>query len=338
MLVNQSFLADFVLLGFSVSEQFEPFLFTLFLCIYLLSLVCNFLIMTVVSNDLKLHSPMYLFISVFSFIEVCYTSVIFPRLLHDLCSEDKSISLSFCIAQFYFLFAFGSIENFLLASMAYDRYMAICNPLRYLNIMTQKMCMFLVLGSFLGGILAPLVPAAYLSVLSFCGSNHIDHFYCDFPPLVHLFCRLDKVLIVESLFFFLACVVILGNFIFIGISYGLVIATTVKISSSTGTMKTLSTCSSHLTVVGIFYGSIIFMYVRSDITSPTQSDKLVSLLYCVITPSLNPLIYGLRNEELKKALKRTWQRIHFSEIRIWLFILLNVHLNDKDKQKHSKIK
>ncbi|KAM4707032.1 olfactory receptor 287-like [Discoglossus pictus] len=269
--------------------------------------------MAVVFCDLNLHIPMYFFICIFSFLEICYTSVTMPRLLRDLCSKDKIISVSSCITQFYFLFVFGSTENFLLSSMAYDRYVAICNPLRYRMIITPKTCMSLALGSWIGGFLAPILPATLLSMSSFCGSNQIDHFYCDFPPLLHLSCAMYEDYSGEIVFLFLACFVILGNFIFIGVSYSLVIAAISKIPSPQGRRRTFSTCASHLTVVSLFYGSIIFMYVRSDFRSPSKINKIVSLFYCAVTPTLNPLIYGLRNEEMKQGLRRTVKRYFMTE-------------------------
>ncbi|XP_077317141.1 olfactory receptor 11G2-like [Lithobates pipiens] len=302
--MNQSILSSFVLLGFPVSKELQPFLFLAFLIIYLVSFACNFLIMAIVCCDNKLHSPMYFFICIFSFLEICYTSVTMPRLLIDLNSDDKIIPIPLCVAQFYFLFVFGSTENFLLSSMAYDRYTAISNPLRYNSIMTPKVCIFLAAASWVCGFLAPLIPAIFLSITLFCGSNIINHFYCDFSPLLHHSCATGGLYIVETAFFSLACLVILGNLVFISMSYGLVMAIIANIPSLRGRRKTLSTCGSHLTVVCLFYGSIIYMYVRSDHSIPSHIDKVVSLFYCVITPTLNPLIYGLRNQEMKQAIKR----------------------------------
>ncbi|KAG9487224.1 hypothetical protein GDO78_007217, partial [Eleutherodactylus coqui] len=307
--MNQSVLSHFILLGFPVTKGIQPFLFLAFFVIYFMSLTCNLLIMGVAYWDQKLHCPMYFFISIFSFLEICYTSVTMPRLLRDLLSDDKIIPIQFCVVQFYFLFVLGSTENFLLSSMAYDRYVAICNPLRYNSIITHRACVFLVLGAWMGGFLAPLMPLIFLSVSAFCGSNIIDHFYCDFSPLLHHFCITDSIYIIETIFFLLACIIILGNFVFISTSYGLVISIIAKIPSRKGRRKTLSTCGSHLTVVCLFYGSIIFMYVRSDHSTPTQVDKVVSLFYSVITPTLNPLIYGLRNEDIKQALRRAVKMI-----------------------------
>ncbi|KAM4049061.1 olfactory receptor 11G2-like [Anomaloglossus baeobatrachus] len=311
--LNRSVLSNFILLGFPVSKDTQPFIFLAFLAMYLISISCNLLIIGVAYWDPKLHGPMYFFICVFSFLEICYTSVTMPRLLRDLLSDDKNITIHFCVIQFYFLFVFGSTENFLLSSMAYDRYVAICNPLRYNSIMTHKTCVFLVLGSWSGGFLAPLMPVILLSMSCFCGSSTIDHFYCDFAPLLHHFCIIDDVFKIETVFFLLACIVILSNFVFINTSYGLVISIIVKIPSPRGRTKTLSTCGSHLTVVYLFYGSIIFMYVRSDHSVPTQIDKVVSLFYSVITPTLNPLIYGLRNEEMKQSLRRAVNMIFFKQ-------------------------
>ncbi|KAG8596496.1 hypothetical protein GDO81_001931, partial [Engystomops pustulosus] len=303
-LLNQSVLSNFILLGFPVPKDLQPFLFLVFLSIYLMSITCNLLIIGASCWDQKLHGPMYFFICIFSFLEICYTSVTMPRLLRDLLSDDKIIPIQLCVVQFYFLFVFGSTENFLLSTMAYDRYVAICNPLRYNSIMTRRVCVFLILASWTGGFLAPLIPAIFLSTSNFCGTSFVDHFYCDFSPLLHHFCITDNIDMIEIVFFILACVVILSNFVFISSSYGLVISIIAKIPSPKGRSRTFSTCGSHLTVVCLFYGSIIFMYVRSDHSVPTQKDKVVSLLYSVITPTLNPLIYGLRNKEIIQALRK----------------------------------
>ncbi|KAM9330766.1 olfactory receptor 6N1-like [Gastrophryne carolinensis] len=260
--------------------------------------------MAVICHDHKLHRPMYFFICVFSFLEICYTFVTIPRLLSDLNSKNKIIPIPLCVTQFYFLFVFGSTENFLLSSMAYDRYLAISSPLRYTTIMTPRMYRSLALASWTGGFLAPLIPAIILSRMLFCGPNIIDHFYCDFSPLLHHSCSSDGIYVIEMSFFSLACLVILGNLVFISMSYSLVLVVIAKIPSTQGRRKTLSTCGSHLTVVCLFYGSIIYMYVKSDHSIPHQIDKVVSLFYCVLTPTLNPLIYGLRNEEMKKAVRR----------------------------------
>ncbi|CAI9586101.1 unnamed protein product [Staurois parvus] len=306
--MNQSILSNFVLLGFPVSKELQPFLFLAFLIIYLVSFACNFLIMAVVCWDNKLHSPMYCFICTFSFLEICYTSVTMPRLVIDLNSDDKIIPIPLCVAQFYFLFVFGSTENFLLSSMAYDRFTAISNPLRYNSIMTPKVCIFLAAASWISGFLAPLIPAIFLSMTLFCGSNVIDHFYCDFSPLLHHSCDTGGVYIVETAFFSLACLVILGNFVFI--SYIFIISTILTMSSTRSRQKAFSTCASHLTVVTIFYGTIISTYVRPSTGNSSYIDKnmdvnkVLNVFNTVVTPLLNPVIYCLRNKDVKEALKK----------------------------------
>uniref|UniRef100_A0A8C5QMM2 Olfactory receptor n=1 Tax=Leptobrachium leishanense TaxID=445787 RepID=A0A8C5QMM2_9ANUR len=309
---NQTFLRDFVLLGFPASVELQPLQFFAFLMVYLLSLAFNFLIIGVVCRDSRLHSPMYFFITVFSFLEICYTSVTMPRLLNDLYSQNKAISTFLCISQFYFLFALGSTENFLLSAMAYDRYVAICHPLRYMSIVTQNVCLVIVLGSWMGGFLAPVLPAVFLSTTLFCGTNEIDHFYCDFPPLLHHFCNINETYKIEIIFFLLACAVILGNFLFISfvtlISYIYIISTVLKSPTSNGRKKSFSTCVSHLTVVSIFYGTLIFMYVRPSEANTSYLDKILSVFYSVVTPLLNPIIYSLRNTNIKSALKTIVKR------------------------------
>ncbi|XP_029435359.1 olfactory receptor 1361-like [Rhinatrema bivittatum] len=297
---NKSFVTEFILLGFSVTPELQPLMASLFLFMYLLTIAANLLIIGVVRLSRQLHTPMYFFIGNFSFLEIWYTSVTVPKLLAGLITGNKTISVHGCIAQFYLLFVFGSTENFLLAVMAYDRYLAICNPLHYATVMTGIVCICLAVGSWVAGLLAPLMPAILISMSVFCGSQEIDHFYCDFPPLLRLSCITNP--LNEVVFFALACIVILGCFVSIMVSYAYIISAILRISSSVGRQRAFSTCASHLAVVGIFYGSLIFMYIRPSASHSSQLDKVVSVFYCVVTPVLNPVIYSLRNKEVKNAL------------------------------------
>ncbi|XP_029436749.1 olfactory receptor 6F1-like isoform X2 [Rhinatrema bivittatum] len=292
----------FLLLGFSSTRDPQIFLFILFLLFYLLTITANLLIITVVRAEPHLHKPMYFFISNFSFLEIWYTTVTLPKTLNSLLTGDKAISSIGCIAQFYFIFFLGATQHFLLAVMAYDRYLAICNPLRYSTIMTNSVCSQLVVGSWLVGCLSISLPAALMSQLLFCGPNKIDHFFCDFAPLLKLSCTDTS--INEVIFSVVAWTVILGCFLVTMVSYICIIITILRIPSSVGRQKAFSTCASHLTVVSIFFGTVIFMYIRPKAKDSSHVDKVISVFYSVIIPLLNPMIYSLRNKEMKDALKK----------------------------------
>ncbi|XP_029436748.1 olfactory receptor 6F1-like isoform X1 [Rhinatrema bivittatum] len=293
---------EFLLLGFSSTRDPQIFLFILFLLFYLLTITANLLIITVVRAEPHLHKPMYFFISNFSFLEIWYTTVTLPKTLNSLLTGDKAISSIGCIAQFYFIFFLGATQHFLLAVMAYDRYLAICNPLRYSTIMTNSVCSQLVVGSWLVGCLSISLPAALMSQLLFCGPNKIDHFFCDFAPLLKLSCTDTS--INEVIFSVVAWTVILGCFLVTMVSYICIIITILRIPSSVGRQKAFSTCASHLTVVSIFFGTVIFMYIRPKAKDSSHVDKVISVFYSVIIPLLNPMIYSLRNKEMKDALKK----------------------------------
>ncbi|XP_030042502.1 olfactory receptor 6N1-like [Microcaecilia unicolor] len=303
---NRTVVSEFVLLGFQAMKGFQIPLFCIFSTFYLLIIASNLAIIAMVRVYQHLHTPMYFFLGNFSILEVLYTTVTVPRMLADLLAEQKTISSKACVVQFYFLFVFGATENLLLALMAFDRYVAICRPLHYPTIMTSKTCGLLALAAWLGGLLAPALPACWISTLAFCTPNEIDHFCCDFAPLLKLSCTDTSTK--ELTFLFLAWVLIWSCFLLIMTSYGLIIFSVLKIPSAEGQKKAFSTCASHLTVVGIFYSTVMFMYIRPTSTIRFRMDKVVSVFYTVITPMLNPLIYSLRNKEVKGALKRTIRR------------------------------
>ncbi|XP_034643821.1 olfactory receptor 10A7-like [Trachemys scripta elegans] len=293
----------FILLGFSDHPQLHLLFFPMFLATYMMTLTGNVLILTITMADAALHTPMYFFLKVLSILEICYTSVTVPKMLVNLLSGDKSISFLGCATQMYFFVALGGVECFLLAAMAYDRYVAICHPLHYPSIMNHTKCMGLASGSWLSGLVGSLGHVIIIFNLHFCVSHEINHFFCDITPVLKLACGvtfLNKVVIFTILLIFIPL-----PFILILVSYLLIIFTILKIPSVQGRRKAFSTCSSHLIVVTLFYGTGIINYLHPSSTSVSGMGKILSLSYSVITPMLNPITYSLRNKEVRDALKRT---------------------------------
>ncbi|XP_053555794.1 olfactory receptor 8H1-like [Bombina bombina] len=305
--MNNSSVSQIVLLGFSVTQDKRVWLFIFFLLIYVLTILSNILIITLVQIDHNLHNPMYFLLSNFSFLEICYTAVTVPKMLFDLLLNNHYISLSGCITQYHFFSLCAATEHFLLVIMAYDRYVAICIPLRYNNIMSHKNCMQLIFSCWIISAFSLSVPAFSVSQLQFCGPNEIDHFFCEFNPLLKLSCT--DTYIAQTIFNILSWVIILGCLICISVSYTYIISTVMQIPSSVGKKKAFSTCASHLIVVGIFYGTVIFIYLRPTVNIPFHQNKVVSVFYIVVTPMLNPIIYSFRNESLRKAALTCIQRI-----------------------------
>ncbi|XP_077774404.1 olfactory receptor 10A7-like [Podarcis muralis] len=309
ILQNSTTPAQFILLGLSDDPNLQSALFSTFLVLYILTLAGNLLIILLTLADPALHTPMYFFLRNLSFLEICYTSVNVPKMLANLLSGNKSISFIGCALQTYFIFFLGGSECFLLAAMAYDRYVAICKPLHYHVLMSQKVYTTLAVASWLSGFLMSFGHTTMMFTLSYCGSNVINHFFCDIPPLLKLACgdtsRVEIAVFVATMIF--------GTlpFILILMSYAGIITTILKISSSEGRKKTFSTCSSHLIVVTFFYGSACITYLKPNSTYSPNTDKFLSLFYTVIGPILNPLIYSLRNKEVKGAFKRIWDRRPF---------------------------
>ncbi|KAM4663398.1 olfactory receptor 226-like [Discoglossus pictus] len=285
----------------------ELFPFIIVLVVYILTITANLLIIAIVKVEPSLHKPMYFFISAFSFLEICYTSVTVPRLLWALVTKQQSISSAGCLTQFYLHFSFGVTENLFLSVMAYDRYVAICYPLRYSVIISKKTCTVLLLSSWAGGFIVMIVPCVQVSTLQFCGHNEIDHYYCDFAPLLKISC--SDISHMETLFFVTACFVILGCFTLIIMSYVSILCTTMRLPTRSGRSKAFSTCASHLIVVLLFYVPNIFMFVRPKTGHFLYLNKIISIFPSIVTPLLNPIIYTLRNQEVKKAVKKTKQRI-----------------------------
>ncbi|XP_040262272.1 olfactory receptor 6F1-like [Bufo bufo] len=283
------------------------YLFTAILTIYIITITTNIFIIVIVKTEHRLHKPMYLFIGGLSFLEIWYPSVTVPRLLWALLTKEQSISPAGCITQFYFHFSLGVVENFLLAIMAVDRYIAICKPLRYTLIMDSDTSIKLLLGSWFLGFTTVFVPCLQVSNLSFCSNNEIDHYYCDFAPLMSLSC--SDTSRVQMSFFVFACFIIFGCFLVISLSYICIIQTTITFSTFSMRRKAFSTCASHLIVVVLFYGTTIFMFIRPTTGDLLHLNKIISIIPSIVTPLLNPIIYTLRNQEVKEAVKKFVQNI-----------------------------
>nr|DBA20872.1 TPA: hypothetical protein GDO54_017612 [Pyxicephalus adspersus] len=306
---NTTSITEFQLLGFSLVTEVGLSVFIMVSIIYIVTISANIFIIFVIASDRRLHKPMYFFIGGLSFIEIWYPTVTFPTLLWALLPRKKHISLGGCMSQFYFHFSLGTTESFLLTIMSYDRYVAICNPLHYFIIMNPRTCKKLLLSCWAGGFTVIFVLCLQVSNLSYCDGNELDHYYCDFAALIKLSC--SNTSSIEMLFFISACFVILGCFVLIVMSYIQIIRTTMSFPTSTGRRRTFSTCASHLIVVCLFYVTNIFMFVRPAAADTLHLNKSVSIIPSVITPLLNPIIYTLRNQEVKEAVKKAVQKLNF---------------------------
>ncbi|XP_007537910.1 olfactory receptor 11L1 [Erinaceus europaeus] len=303
---NVSSVTEFQLLGFQNLLEWQSLLFAIFLFIYFLTVTGNVVIIAVVSHDQRLHSPMYIFLKHLSFLEIWYTSTIVPLLLTNLLSWGQAISFPACMTQLYFFVFFGATECFLLAMMAYDRYLAICSPLHYSFLMSPEICNWLVAISWLTGVGTGFLPCMMISKLDFCGPNQINHFFCDLPPLIQLSC--SSVYITEMVIFILSIAVLCICFFLTLVSYIFIVSSILRIPSASGRMKTFSTCGSHLAVVTIYYGTMISMYVRPSAHLSPEINKIISVFYTVVTPLLNPVIYSLRNKDFKEAVRKVMKR------------------------------
>lgn len=304
---NVSTVQEFILLGFGVGPQGRLFLLVFFVVVYALTLAENFIIIMVVVQDLRLaRLPMYILLSNFSWLEMCYVNATVPRMLFDLAFTYGVISFRDCFLQFYFFFSLGNTECFFLSAMALDRYLAICHPLQYPKIMSPEACYKLVAACWLLGFLWYAAPVFLISRLSFCGPNTIDHFVCDPGPIFALAC--PPRWYVPLLFNIFVSSVVLATFLFIVVSYTFVSATLVKRSSQRNCMKGFSTVSSHLAIVTLFYGSVVAMYIEPNGEGHAETAKVVTLFYSAGTPLLNPLIYCLRNDQVQEAFAKLLQR------------------------------
>ena len=298
----------FILLGFPSSPEMQLLYFGLFSATYILTLMGNTAIVCAVRWDQRLHTPMYIFLGNFSFLETCYVTTTIPNMLANFLSSSKSISFVSCFAQFYFFFSFGCDEGFYLCIMAFDRYLAICCPLHYPRIMTKELYTGLVTFGWSCGFILFLTPVVLISRLPFCNPNIIDHFMCDPVPLMMLSCSEDTT--TQLIYSAFNAVFMTGTFLFILCSYALVILAVLRMPSAASKRKAFSTCASHLAVVILYFGSVMLMYVSPGSGHPVKVQKIVTLFYSVITPLCNPLIYSLRNNEMKAALKKVfWAEI-----------------------------
>ncbi|XP_027966892.1 olfactory receptor 5A1 isoform X2 [Eumetopias jubatus] len=297
---NSSSVSMFILLGFADHPELQTLLFVTFLGIYLVTLAWNLALIFLIRSDPRLHTPMYFFLSNLSFIDICYSSTVAPKMLTDFFQEQKTISFLGCAAQFFFFVCMGLTECFLLTAMAYDRYTAISNPLLYTAIMSQGLCTRMVLGAYVGGFLSSLIQASSIFRLHFCRPNIINHFFCDLPPILALSCS-DS--FPSQVVNFLLVVTVGGtSFLILLISYSYIGAAVLKIRSAEGRRKAFNTCASHLMVVTLLFGTALFMYLRPSSSYSLGRDKVVSVFYSLVIPMLNPLIYSLRNREIKDAL------------------------------------
>ncbi|KAM5186044.1 olfactory receptor 9G4-like [Callospermophilus lateralis] len=298
---NRTVLNEFILLGISADPQWQLILFVIFLVIYLLTLSGNMTLVFLIKIDAQLHTPMYYLIGSLSFLDFWYTSVYTPKILAICVSEDKRISLAGCGAQFFFSATVAYTECYLLAAMSYDRHAAICNPLLYSGTMSASVCIGLVAGSYIGGFLNAIAHTANTFRLSFCGNNVIDHFLCDVLPLVNS-CTDTRiyVIILSSMVGF----TVLSCLLAILISYFNILLAILRIRSASGRRKAFSTCASHLVSVMLFYGSLLFVYSRPSSSYSLERDKVAALFYTIINPLLNPLIYSIRNKDVKEAFRK----------------------------------
>jgi olfactory receptor len=298
---------EFVLLGFSDSPHLQWILFGIFFLMYLTILLCNSIIILITKIDPVLQTPMYFFLSNFSFLEVCYVTVTMPRMLLDLCTQKGSISLFDCAAQMCFILILGGMECLLLTVMAYDRYVAVCNPLHYALVMNHKVCTQLVAASWISVIPAAIGQTYQIFSLHFCGSNRINHFICDILPILRLACH--ETFVNEIAVYVATVVFIMVPFLLIIVSYGKIISSILKLSSAKGRAKSFSTCSSHLIIVVLFYGTVSITYLQATSNSSEETGKLLSLLYMILIPTLNPVIYTLRNKDITLALKKLFIKL-----------------------------
>uniref|UniRef100_G3TZP6 Olfactory receptor n=1 Tax=Loxodonta africana TaxID=9785 RepID=G3TZP6_LOXAF len=303
--LNQSGPTEFVFQVFTAVPEFQAFLFLLFLLLYLMILSGNTAIIWVVCTHSSLRTPMYFFLSNLSFLEICYTSVVVPLMLSNISGAQKPIPLAGCGAQMFFFVTLGSTDCFLLAVMAYDRYVAICHPLHYTLVMTQKLCVQMVVGAVALALLLSLQLTALIFTLPFCGHRReINHFLCDVPPVLRLACADTRVH--QAILYVVGILVLTVPFLLICVSYVFITLAILRIRSAEGRRRAFSTCSSHLTVVLLQYGCCSLVYLRPQSSTSEDEDRQIALVYTFVTPLLNPLIYTLRNKDVKGALRNAF--------------------------------
>ena len=305
---NESTVSEFILLGLPIRAEDQAVYSALILVMYLTTVLGNLLIILLIRLDSHLHTPMYFFLSHLAFTDISFSSVTAPKMLVNMLTHSQSISYSGCVSQMYFYIFFADLDSFLLTSMAYDRYVAICHPLHYITVMSEKVCVCLVAGSWFIGCIHALLHTLLLIQLSFCASNIVPNFFCDLTALLKLSCSdisLNKLVIFTEggLLFFLPLSIIMGSYILIG-------STALKAPSTKRLIKTFSTCGSHLLVVFLFYGTVAVEYFFSSFQNSSDKDIAASIMYAAVTPLLNPFIYSLRNRDIKQALEVVFTRIN----------------------------
>uniref|UniRef100_A0A8D2INU1 Olfactory receptor n=1 Tax=Varanus komodoensis TaxID=61221 RepID=A0A8D2INU1_VARKO len=303
---NQTMITEFIILGFKNLQGIQLLLFSGFLIIYLFTILWNFFIIILAMVDRRLKTPMYFFLGNLSILDICYTTSTIPQMLDFLLTDRGSISYVGCVLQLYFFFSFVGIECLLLAVMAFDRYVAICHPLRYPLIIRRHACLQLAMACWAGGFLNSAVHTHFAFQLPFCGDNRLDAFYCDIPPLLKLSC--GDISLNQTLLLSIGLIIAWTPMFCILLSYVCIISTVLKIRSAEGRQKAFSTCSSHLIVVLLYYGSCIFTYLRPVPSQSSVNGKLIPLMYSILTPLLNPVIYTLRNKDVKKAWRTTLEK------------------------------
>ncbi|XP_008586383.1 PREDICTED: olfactory receptor 7C2-like [Galeopterus variegatus] len=299
---NQTGEKNFLLLGFTGNSDQQSLFFVLFLSMYLVTVLGNLLIILASISDSHLHTPMYFFLSNLSFVDICFTSTTIPKMLVNMLMQSKDISFAGCLSQIFFFIVFGCLDSFLLTVMAYDRFVAICHPLHYMVIMNPRLCACLILGSWIMSVLGSLLETLTALRLSFCTSMEIANFFCDLPEVLKLACC--ETLINNIVVYFVT--IVLGVFPLSGIlfSYSQIFLSILRISSSNGKCKAFSTCGSHLSVVSLFYGTGLGVYLSSAASLSSSASLMSSVMYTMVTPMLNPFIYSLRNRDMKGALRR----------------------------------
>ncbi|XP_062966111.1 olfactory receptor 7A17-like [Cynocephalus volans] len=300
---NDTRISEFLLLGFSETPELQPLLFGLFLSMYLITVFGNLLIILAIISDSHLHTPMYFFLSNLSFVDICFTSASIPKMLVNIWTQSKVITYAGCISQMYFLLLFAGLDDLLLSVMAYDRFVAICHPLHYMVIMNPRLCGLLVLVSTITSVLHSLLQSLMVLRLSFYTHAEIPHFFCELNQVVHHAC--SDTFLNDMVIYFAAGLLAGCPLAGIVYSYSKIVSSVKGMSSARGKYKAFSTCASHLSVVSLFYGTSLGVYLTSAATHNSQSSAAASVMYMVVTPMLNPFIYSLRNKDMKRALKKS---------------------------------
>ncbi|XP_011910763.1 PREDICTED: olfactory receptor 5K2 [Cercocebus atys] len=308
---NHTMKNEFILTGFTDHPELKTLLFVVFFAIYLITMVGNIGMVALIFTHRRLHTPMYIFLGNLALVDSCCACAITPKMLENFFSEDKRISLYECTVQFYFLCTVETADCFLLAAMAYDRYVAICSPLQYHIMMSKKLCIQMTTGAFIAGNLHSMIHAGLVFRLVFCGSNHINHFYCDILPLYRLSC-VDPFINELVLFIFSGSIQVftIGSVL---ISYLYILLTIFRMKSKEGRAKAFSTCASHFSSVSLFYGSIFFIYIRPNLLEEGGNDIPAAILFTIVVPLLNPFIYSLRNKEVISVLRKILLKIKSQE-------------------------